>query len=179
MAYNFTDTKAEFKKVEEWLSREYGGVHTGRASPTILDTINVEVYGAPQPIKNIASVTIEDPKTLRVVPWDKSQIKDIEKAIGAADVGLSVAVDDQGLRVIFPMLTTENRQKLVKVLKEKMEEARIRVRKARENSIDGIKAAELPKDEDFHVREELQKHVDEANQALELIFAKKENEVMN
>ncbi len=179
MAYNFTNAKAEFKKVEEWLAREYSGIHTGRATPSVLDGISVESYGSFQPIKNVASVAIEDPRTLRVAPWDKNQIKDIEKAIVAANLGLSVASDESGLRVIFPMLTTENRTKLVKVLKEKMEDARISIRKAREEVQDEIKAAALPEDEEHRTKEELQKYVDEANEALEKIFAKKENEVMN
>jgi ribosome recycling factor len=179
MAYNFTKAKDEFKKVEEWLRNEYSGIHTGRATPTVLDIVSVEAYGSYQPVKNLASISVEDPKTLRVVPWDKSQVKDIEKAIQAANLGLSVATDDQGLRVIFPMLTTENRQKLVKVLKEKMEDARISVRKARESIQDDIKVAELPEDDAFRAKDELQKVVDEANAALEAVFAKKENEVMN
>ena len=124
MAYNFTKAKDEFKKVEEWLRNEYASLHTGRATPIILDGISIESYGSYQPIKNIASISVEDPKTLRVVPWDKTHTIEIEKAIQAANIGLSVATDDKGLRVIFPMLTTETRQRLVKVLKEKMEEER-------------------------------------------------------
>lgn len=179
MAYNFTSTKEEFKKVEEWLRNEYSQLHTGRASPIVLDGIAIDSYGSYQPIKNVASITVEDPKTLRVVPWDKAHVKEIEKAIQAANIGLSVATDDQGLRVIFPMLTTENRQKLVKVLKDKMEDARISIRKVREAALDEMKAAELPEDDMFRGKEELQKHVDEANASLEAVFAKKENEVMN
>lgn len=177
--YNFSEVKENFKKVEEWLAKEYASVHTGRATPMILDNINIEVYGAFQPIKNVGSINIEDPKTIRIVPWDKTHIKSIEKAIYDADLGLSVAPDDMGIRVIFPMLTTETRTKLVKVLKEKMEDARITVRKERENEIDKIKEASLPKDDDFRVHEELQKIVNEANLKLEEIFNKKENEVMN
>ncbi len=179
MSYNFSKTKTEFDKVCEWLSKEFSGIHTGRAAPSILDGISVESYGAFQPIKNLASITIEDPKSLRVVPWDKGQIKDIESAINMANLGLSVASDDMGLRVIFPMLTTENRTKLVKVLKEKLEDARISIRKAREESIDDLKIADLPEDEDYRAKEELQKHVAEANAKLEAIFEKKEKEIMN
>ena len=130
------------------------------------------------PIKNVASVSIEDAKTLRVSPWDKSQVKDVEKAILAANIGLSVVTDDQGLRVIFPMLTEETRQKLVKILKEKLEDARITLRKERENVHDDIKKKELPQDEAFRAKEDLQKLVDEANAQLEEVFAKKEKEVL-
>ena len=179
MSYNFTSTKAEFDKVCEWLSREYSGIHTGRATPLILDGISIESYGSFQPIKNMASITIEDPKTLRVAPWDKNQIREIESAINMANLGLSVASDDAGLRVIFPMLTTETRTKLVKVLKEKLEDGRISIRKAREETIDGLKVADLQEDEDFRAKEDLQKYVAEANAKLEAIFEKKETEIMN
>jgi ribosome recycling factor len=179
MAYNFSSAKDEFKKVEEWLRGEYSQLHTGRATPLVLDSVFVDAYGAMQPVKNVASISVEDPKTLRVAPWDKSQIKDIEKAVQAANLGLSVATDDQGLRVIFPMLTTETRQKLVKVLKEKLEDARISVRKVRESVLSEMKAAELPEDEARRSKDELQKIVDAANESLEAAFTKKETEVMN
>ena len=177
MAYNTQNFKIELKKVEEWLGKEYGQVHTGRATPMILDSIMVESYGSHMPIKNIAGITIEDPKTLRVAPWDKGQIKGIEAAIAAANLGLSVVSDSDGVRAIFPMLTTENRSKLVKVLKEKLEEARITVRKERQNEID--KLADLPEDEVKRGKEDIKKAVDEGNNNLEAIFAKKENEIMN
>jgi len=177
MAYNTQNFKSELKKIEEWLSKEYGQVHTGRATPIVLDSIMVESYGSHMPIKNVAGITIEDPKTLRIAPWDKNQIKGIESAISAANLGLSVVSDSDGVRVIFPMLTTENRSKLVKVLKEKLEEARISVRKERQNEID--KLADLPEDEVKRGKEDIQKAVDEGNSNLEAIFNKKETEIMN
>ena len=181
--YNFTNTKQTLKKIEEWLSKEYTQVHTGRATPIFLDGISIENYGSYMPIKNIASVGIEDPKTLRVSPWDKNHIKPIEKAIYEADLGLSVAVDDTGIRVVFPMLTSETREKLVKVLKEKLEEGRISVRSERETTNKAIDEAEknggMSEDEKFKSKEELQKYVDETNKNLETIFEKKKGEVMN
>lgn len=182
MQYNFLNFKNELKKIEEFLSKEYTQLNIGRASPMVLDGVSVEVYGAYQPIKNVASVSIEDPKTLRIAPWDKGQIKAIEKAIMTADLGLSVATDDMGIRVIFPQLTTETRQKLVKVLKEKLEESRIVVRKSREGTWDDVQVLEkdgkMTEDEKFRAKEDLQKLVDETNQNLEAIFEKKEKEVM-
>ena len=178
MAYNFSQAKEEFKKIEEWLKNEYSGLHTGRATPLVLDGISIESYGSFQPIKNLSSISVEDPKTLRVVPWDKTHTIQIEKAIQVADIGLSVATDDKGLRVIFPMLTTETRQKLVKVLKEKLEDARISIRKSREVIHDDVKNAGMPEDEEFRAKDDLQKLVDEANATLEAVFQKKEAEVM-
>lgn len=177
MAYNTQNFKTELKKIEEWLSKEYGQVHTGRATPIVLDSIMVESYGTHMPIKNVAGITIEDPKTLRIAPWDKNQIKDIENAINDANLGLSVVSDSDGVRVIFPMLTTENRTKLAKVLKEKLEDARISVRKERQNEMDKLDS--LSEDEVKRGKEDIQKAVDEGNNILEAIFTKKETEIMN
>ncbi len=182
MQYNFSNFKTELKKVEEFLGKEYSQLNIGRASPMVLDGVSVESYGSRVPLKNTASVSIEDPKTLRVVPWDKGQIKDVEKAIAAANLGLSVATDDMGIRVVFPQLTTESRQSLVKVLKEKLEEQRITVRRERERIWEDVQAKQkegkLTEDEKFRAKEDLQKIIDEANRNLEASFEKKQKEVM-
>ncbi|MCF7834391.1 MAG: ribosome recycling factor [Candidatus Pacebacteria bacterium] len=182
MQYNFSNFKIQIKKTEEFLSKEYRELNIGRASPLVLDGVMVDSYGTKMPIKNSASISIEDQKTLRVIPWDKGQIKEIEKAIMVANLGLSTAVDDIGIRVVFPQLTTETREKLVKLLKEKLEDARISVRKEREQAWDEIQKMEKEKkmteDEKFRGKDELQKIVDEANKNLEEIFSKKEKEVM-
>ncbi len=179
MSYNFANFKNELKKVEDFLSKEYSQLNIGRASPIVLDSVMVESYGQKQPVKNVASVGIEDPKTLRINPWDKNNIKEIEKAIMAANLGLSTAVDESGIRVVFPQLTGETRQKLVKVLKDKLEESRISVRKVRQDQMDALAAAELNEDDLKRGKDELQKLVDEANKNLEGIFSKKESEVLN
>jgi len=182
MQYNFSNFKVDLKKVEDFLNKEYSQLNIGRASPSILDGVSVESYGTRSPLKNVASISIEDPKTLRIAPWDKNQIKEIEKAIIASNLGLSVATDDAGIRVIFPQLTTETRQTLVKVLKEKLEDARITVRKERETIWNDVQKKEedavLTEDEKFRAKEDLQKIIDEANGKLEAIFEKKEREVM-
>ena len=182
MQYNFSQFKTELKKVEDFLHKEFTQLNIGRASPMVLDGVSVESYGSRMPLKNVANVSIEDPKTLRIAPWDKSQVKEIEKAIIASNLGLSVATDDQGLRVIFPQLTTETRGPLVKVLKEKLEEARITVRRERENVWKDVEQkerdAKLTEDEKFRAKEDLQKLIDEVNNNLESIFEKKEREVM-
>lgn len=179
MSHNFTNFKNDLKKVEDFLSKTYSEMNIGRASPMVLDSLSVESYGQKQSIKNVASVNIEDPKTLRIAPWDKTLIKEIEKAIQAANLGLSTSVDEAGLRVIFPQLTGETRQKLVKVLKDKLEDSRIAVRKARQEEMDTIESAGMTEDELKRAKEELQKYVDEANKNLEAIFNKKESEVLN
>ena len=179
MAFNYSNFDKGLKEATDWLAREYTHLHTGRATPAFLDGVMVEAYGSLQPIKNVGSVNVEDAKTLRVVLWDKSVVKDVEKAIIAANLGLSVAVDNEGMRVIFPSLTTETRAKLVKVLKERMEETRIRVRKERGNALDELKSSELPEDEEKRTKDEIQKRTDSANDKLEVTFAAKEKEVMS
>lgn len=182
MQYNFSTFKAELKKIGDFLTKEYNQLNVGRASPMVLDGISIESYGSRIAVKNVASISIEDPKTLRIIPWDKSQIKDIEKSIVSSNLGLSVATDDMGIRVIFPQLTTETRQSLVKVLKEKLEDSRITVRKEREAIWDDIQKQEkdgkMTEDEKFRAKDELQKVIDETNKNLETIFDKKEKEVM-
>jgi ribosome recycling factor len=182
MQYNFSNFKMELKKVEEFLNKEYTQLNIGRASPMVLDGVSVDSYGSYVPLKNVASVSIEDPKTLRIAPWDKNQIKSIEKAIVGANLGLSVATDDQGIRVIFPQLTTESRQTLVKLLKEKLEESRISVRRERENVLSDMEAKEkegkITEDEMYNSKEELQKIITQTNDNLEAIFEKKEKEVL-
>ncbi|MEN9852415.1 MAG: hypothetical protein RI996_358 [Candidatus Parcubacteria bacterium] len=180
--YDFTHTKNNITGITEWLSTEYKSISTGRATPSVLDSISLMAYGARTPIAHIASISIEDARTLRVAPWDKSQVKEVEKAITEEDLGLSVSSDDSGIRVFFPQLTTETRARLVKVLKEKLEEARVRVRSVRESTLKEIDAQEkeggMSEDEKFRLKEELQKMVTEANNALEHIFEKKEQDTM-
>ena len=182
MQYDFSNFKIQLKKIEEFLNKEYSQLNVGRATPLVLDSVSVDSYGSRVSIKNIASISIEDPKTLRIAPWDKNQIKDIEKAIGASNLGLSLATDDMGIRVIFPQLTTESRQNLVRVLKEKLEGSRITVRKEREQIWDDVqnkeKEKEITEDEKFRAKDELQKIIDEINKNLEMIFSKKEKEVL-
>lgn len=177
--YNLDSFKQETTGAQEWLSKEYSQIHTGRANPALLDGVHVESYGSLQPLKNTASISIEDPKTLRVIPWDKSLNKDIERALHEANLGFSIAVDDAGVRVIIPALTTETRNKLVKIAKERMEDARITIRKARENVLSSLKDQALPEDTFVRAKDEVQKIVDTGNASLESLFDKKESEILN
>ncbi|MBP6888166.1 MAG: ribosome recycling factor [Candidatus Pacebacteria bacterium] len=182
MAYDFSPTKGNKEVILEWLKHEYKAIQTGRATPAVLDGIAIDMYGARTLIAHTGSITIEDPRTLRVTPWDKSVVSAVEKAINEADIGLSVASDSEGIRVHFPSLTTETRTKLVKILKDRLEDARVRVRSLREDINKDIdkrnKDGEYGEDEKKRYRDEMQKIVDIANQELEDIFAKKEQEVM-
>jgi ribosome recycling factor len=179
MSFNITNLDNNLKEVSDWLTKEYSHVHTGRANPIILDSVMVEAYGSLQPIKNVGSVSVEDARTLRIQIWDKTLVKEVEKAIAGSNLGLSTAPDNDGMRVVFPMLTTENRTKLVKALKDKLEDARISARKERENALDELKSAELPEDDARRAKDEIQKRMDAVNAKLEGIFDSKETEVMS
>lgn len=181
MAYTFTDIEKRKLDIIEWLKGEYRSISTGRATPQVLDLVAIDMYGTRTQIAHAGSITIEDPRTLRVSPWDKSIVSQIEKAINEADLGLSVASDAEGLRVHFPALTGETRLKLVKLLKDRLEEARVRVRSLREETNKDIdaraKLGEYGEDEQHRYRDEMQKIVDSANSQLEELFQKKEKEV--
>ncbi len=181
MAYNFNEFKQGLKNVEEWLKKELATVRTGRANLSILDGVNVEAYGSFMPINQVANLSMEDARCVRITPWDTSVTKDVEKAIIASDLGLSVTVDDKGLRIIFPELTGERRVALVKLTKQKLEDAKITLRGEREKVIKDIdakeKAGEMGEDEKFRLKTELQKMVDECTRSLEALFEKKEKEI--
>lgn len=177
--YSLDAFTKEAAHAEEWLSREYSQLHTGRAAPALLDSVQVESYGSLAPLKNVASISIEDPKTLRISPWDKGQNKDIERALHMSNLGFSISVDDGGVRVVIPALTTERRTQLVRIAKERLEDARITVRKAREGMLNTLKDQKLSEDMFRTAKDDLQKRVDEMNRTLEGLFAKKETEIMS
>ena len=182
MAKDFNEFKKAGEGVIDWLKSEYIGIRTGRATPAILDAVSVSAYGSPMHINQLATVSVEGPKSLRVIPWDKGVIKDIDKAVREANLGLSSSIDGEGLRVSFPELTGERRALLIKAAKEKLEEARIRVRNEREKAIGeldrGEKEGTLSKDDKFRLKNDLQKMVDDLNEKLEDLADKKEKEIM-
>lgn len=182
MSFSVNNLEEGVLKAVNYLKTEYKAISTGRASPSVLDHVFIEQYGSRTQVAHVAGVSLEDARTLRVAPWDKSVIRDVEKAINEANLGLSVSSDDAGLRVHFPMLTGETRQKLVKSLKDRLEEARVKVRASREEANKEIeslaKAGAFGEDDKRKYKEDVQKCVDEANISLESIFEQKEKEVL-
>lgn len=178
---NIQQFKTGVKEIEEWLKKEMATIRTGRANPSILDGVIVPVYGSNMIISQVANIGVEGATTLRISPWDMAIVKDIEKSIMTSDLGLSVSVDDKGLRVTFPSLTSDRRQALVKIAKQKLEDAKVSVRSEREKFIKDVdkkeKDGELSKDENFRLKADLQKIVDEVNRVLEDLFTKKEKEI--
>ncbi len=181
MAYDFKPFEKKIADISEKLQRELSGIRTGRAAPAILDGVLVESYGTRVPIHQLAAVSIEDARTLRIAPWDMSNAKEIEKALTLANLGLSVAMDEKGVRVSFPELTSERRMSLVRMAKEKVEEMRTSLRLARDEVWSGIQKLErdgnMPEDDKFRAKEEMQKRVDAANKNFDNSLARKEKEI--
>lgn len=183
MIYKFDEFEKNLKEIEEWLIKELAGIRTGRASANILDSVRVELYGAKTPLNQISSITSEDAKTLRISAWDVNAIKDIEKAIAQADLGVSLVNDGKGLRVIFPDLTSERREILSKQVGKKLEEAKISMRNAREKVWNNIqeseKAGNMNEDEKFKSKEDMQKIFDSYQKNLETLAKNKDTEIRN
>ena len=183
MAYDFNPFKKQLAGTDEWLQKEFRSIRTGQASPSILDNVRVEVYGAPMSLKELASVTLEGARTLRITPWDKGQSKDIEKAITVANLGLSTSVDDQGLRVNFPELTADRRKEIAKTAKDKLEDAKKQVRQHRDVIVKDLQTKEkdgaMGKDDAFRLKNDVQKIVDDANKKLEDMYVRKEKELLS
>lgn len=181
MAYDFKPFEKRIGEILEHAKREMAGVRTGRAAPAILDGVQVESYGSRMSIPQVASISVEDARTLRVAPWDASLAKEIEKAITVANLGLSVGVDERGVRVSFPELSTERRASMLKLAKEKIEESRTALRVARDEVWSDIqkkeKDGDMPEDDKFRAKDDMQKRVDAANNQFDELLKRKEEEI--
>lgn len=175
------EIKKRLEEVIVWLQKEYAGIRTGQANPSLLDSVRVESYGAFLSLQQVGSIGIEDARTIRVTPWDQSQVSAVERAIRESDLGVSVVGDSSGLRVIFPELTSDRRVQLLKLAKSKLEDARISVRAIRDEEMKELerafKANEFGEDEKFAKKDQIQKNVEETNSKLESIFVIKEREL--
>lgn len=183
MAYSFNTFKEQLAGIPEWLTKELGNIQTGRATIAFFDGIRAESYGAQMPLNQLAGMTIEDARTVRIAPWAQDTTTAIEKAIREANLGVSVVNDGKGLRAIFPELTGETREKYAKIVGKKLEEARISVRGCREEAWTDIqkleKEGELSEDEKFKGKETMESMVKETNEKLEAIAKRKEEEILS
>jgi len=173
------DHQAQFDAIIERLTAELATLRTGRASPALVEHIQVEAYGTMQPVKALASMSTPDSKTLNIEPWDTSVIKAIETAIQAANIGVNPVVDGKTIRLIMPMMTEESRQKMVKIVNEKLEDARVHVRKVREEAKKEIQNMEGGEDVVRKEQENLEKLVKEYIAKVEAVGEKKEKELMS
>ena len=165
------------------LYHDLKGLRTGRASPSLLDSVVVEAYGDRMPIAQLANVTVQDPKLLSVQVWDATVVKAIEKAINAADLGVTASADGQLIRVPIPQLNEERRREMVKVAHKFAENARIAVRNVRRDGVDLIKKMEkdqgVSQDEIHKEVDEVQKLTDEYVKKIDQALAEREKEIMH
>lgn len=174
--------KEQFEKVLEHFAHDLNGVRTGRANPALLNTVQVESYGAKMPIEHVASVTVSDAKTLTISPWDKGQLQAIEKAIQVANLGFNPSNDGNVIRISLPPLNEERRKEMVKMIGQMAEKARIGVRNVREDVIKEMKKAEgdgkISKDDLTGGQRKLQESIDKYNEEIKRLAEVKEKEVM-
>jgi len=176
-----SDLDKKIQEIKEWMQKEFSGIRTGQASPALLDSVKVESYGAFMPLNQVGTVGVEDARTLRVSIWDASVVGAAEQSIRDADLGVSIVADSSGLRVIFPELTSERRDQLLKLAKSKLEDARISVRAVRDEAMKAIERSEkdgdISEDDKFAKKDVVQSGVDKINRTLDELFAKKESEL--
>ncbi len=181
MVYDLSELKKKLPEAIEWFKKELSLLRTGRASPALLDNISVNYYGNKTPLKHAGTITAEDARTLRFKPWDASIIPQIEQEIRYANLGLQPIAEKDSLRIIFPELTQERRKSLLKVIGEKAEEARIMLRKLRDEWWSDIqneeKQGSISEDAKYRHKEELQKMIDNAVKELEKMAEVKEKEI--
>lgn len=174
--------KPEIKKSLEHFQAELQKLRTGRASATMVEDLLVDYYGAKSPLKQLASVTIPEPRTIAISPWDKSTLPAIEKAIRESELNLNPNNDGQLIRITVPALNEERRKDLVKVLNQKSEEARIAIRKHREEAWEEIqslaKEGKIGEDDKFKGKDDLQEVINEYNEKIEEIRKVKEKEIL-
>lgn len=183
IASNAMELKEKLNKIIDHLKSEIASLRTGRATPALVEDLQVDYYGTKTPLKALASISTPDAKQILIQPWDKNAVQPIEKAVQASSLGLNPVVDSSVIRLNLPQLTEERKKDLVKVLKQKLEGVRIKVRKDREDAIREIDAKEKEKkiseDEKFRRRQEIQKTVDEINKKIDETGGAKEKEIMN
>lgn len=174
--------KPEFQKALTHLEKELHAIRSGRANAAIVEEVKVEAYGSMMELKGLASISVPDAKTIQIEPWDKSVVKEIEKALIAANLGMAPNVAGTVIRLVMPQMTEENRRDTVKAVHQKGEQARIHIRGVREEVRDGIlkseKEKEIGEDERFRLMEDLDKVVADFNKKVDAIIEEKEQEVM-
>ncbi len=178
----YTDTQDRMDKALESLDRDYRKLRTGRASVSLVDSIRIDYYGTSTPLNQLATLTIPDPRTIMIQPWDTSVIGEIEKAILKSDLGLTPMNDGKVIRINIPPLTTERRRELVKVVKKMAEETKVAVRNIRRDANDMIKdlkkEKEISEDDQFRAQEETQKITDDLIKRIDAVYSAKEKEIL-
>jgi len=176
------DAEASMEKGFDYLQHEFASVRTGKASPALVENIDVEAYGAQMKLKQLALITTPEPRLLVIQPFDGSTTKDIEKAIKESKIGINPIVDGKIIRLPIPALSEERRKDLVKGIKQMAEEARVRVRSTRRDGIDGLKKAQkegaISEDQLGSFEKEMQKLTDQFGKKIDDAVMSKEAEIL-
>ncbi len=172
----------KMEKTLEHLSGDYMSIRAGRANPHVLDKIKVDYYGTPTPLQSVGNVTVPEPRLIQIAPWEKTMIKEIEKAILASDVGITPSNDGAVIRLVFPELTEERRKELAKDVKKKAEDAKVAVRNIRRDGNDAFKKLsktdDVSEDEIKDLEDGLQKLTDQYISKIDKLCEEKSSEIM-
>lgn len=172
-----TDAQTRMKKSVDHTLHEFSTIHTGKASPSMVEGIMVEAYGGMQQLKACAAITTPDPRMIQVQPWDKGLLRPIEKALQQANIGVNPVVDGNLIRLPFPDLSKERRLEFVKTAHRLAEEGRVHVRNVRRDAHEQAKKAKLPEDESKRLEKDIQAATDKAIKDIEMHLAHKEKEL--
>lgn len=179
----FKDAEEKMKKSLDVLNQNLSGIRTGRATPGMVENVRVDYYGTPTPIRQVATITIPEPRTLIISPWDAAALKPIEKALMDSDLGIPPVIDGKLVRLVVPPLTRERREELVKIVHKLAEEGRVSVRSIRRDSNERIKHLEKEKtiaeDDSFKSQTDIQKLTDRHIQAIDQAQSAKEKELLS
>jgi ribosome recycling factor len=177
------DLESRMQAAVDALTREFAGLRTGRANAALLDAVRVEAYGNLTPINQVASVSVPDPRTIVIQPWDASQMKEIEKGIARSDLGLTPSNDGKVIRLSLPTLTEDRRKQLAKTVGKFAEDARVAIRNARREANDKLKALakdkKVSEDEERRSHDQIQKTTDRFVARVDELLKKKEQEILS
>ena len=168
-------------KAYDHLIADYQTIRAGRANPHVLDKVKVDYYGTPTPIQQVGNISVPEARMIQIAPWEKSLIKEIEKAILASDVGITPSNDGSVIRLVFPELTEERRKELSKDVKKKGEDAKVAVRNIRRDGNDALKKLakeDISEDEIKDMEEQLQKMTDKFIKDIDAAIEEKSKEIM-
>lgn len=176
------NTEEKMGKSIDALDREYKSVRAGRANAAVLDRVNVDYYGVPTPVQQMAAISVPEPRTLLITPWDKSTLKDIEKAILTSEIGINPQNDGTCIRLNFPPLTEERRKDIVKDIRKKGEDAKVAVRNQRRDALDKLKALKknnaITEDDESNGEKKIQNLTDKFCKEIDELASIKEKEIM-
>ena len=179
----FQTAKEKMNKTVNAMMGEFATIRVGRANPSVLDKVLVDYYGAPTPVNQMAAVSVPEPRTLLITPWDASALKAIEKAILESDLGINPQNDGKAIRLSFPQLTEERRKDLVKQIRKYTEGGKVAIRNIRREAMENFKkqqkASEITEDELKMAEKDLQKLTDDSCKELDKLLENKEKELLS